>query len=57
MYQDFPSKILCLIVPKNSVGEFFFVALLSGSEEIWIGWGEYQDIPSKIFFSQSGKVS
>ena len=57
MYPDFPSEILCLTVPKVSVEESFFVAILSGSEKVWIGWGEYQDFPSKIFFSQSGKVS
>ena len=32
------------------MGDFFTVALLSGSEKVWIGWGEYQDFPSKILF-------
>ena len=48
-YQDFPSKIFCLTVPKVSVGEPLKVALISGSENVWIGGGEYQDFPSKIF--------
>ena len=50
-YQDFPSKIFCLTVPKISVGESFTVALISGSEKVWIGGGggEYQDFPSKLF--------
>ena len=34
-YQDFPSKIFCLIVPKISVAESFFVALTSGTEKVW----------------------
>ena len=31
-YQDFPSKIFCLTVPKNVVGENFRVLLISGIE-------------------------
>ena len=46
----FPSKILCLTVPKNFVGEPFSVSLISGTEKVWMrGWGEYQDFLSKIF--------
>ena len=49
-YQDFLSKIFCLTVPKIFVGESFTVALISGSEKVWIGGGgEYQNIPSKFF--------
>ena len=29
-YQDFPSKTVCLTVPKNIVGEPFSVSLVSG---------------------------
>ena len=49
-YQDFPSKILCLTVPKMkiSVGESFIVALILGIEKICIREGEYQDLLSKI---------
>ena len=43
-----PSKIVCLTVPKISVGESFTVALISGIEKIWIKGGGYQDFPSKI---------
>ena len=50
-YQDFPTKILCLTLPKISVGESFTVALISGSEKVWMrgGGGGYQDFPSKFF--------
>ena len=34
-YQDFPSKRLCLTVPKISVGESFTVALFSGSGKVY----------------------
>ena len=33
MYQNFPSKIVCLTVPKFSVGESFTVALKSSIEK------------------------
>ena len=44
-----PSKIFCLIVPKNAVEEPFSLPLISGIEEIGMrGWErECQDIPSK----------
>ena len=48
-YQDFPSKIFCLTVPKNFVVEPFIVSLIAGTEKVWIREGEYQDFPSKIF--------
>ena len=36
----FPSKIICLTVPKNAVGEPFSLSLLSGIEKVWMrGWG------------------
>ena len=52
-YQDFSSKIFCLTVPKNAVGEPFSLSLVSGIEKVWMrGWGggakECQDFPSKI---------
>ena len=56
-YQDFPSKIFSLTVPKISVGESFTVALISGIEKLWIGGGEYQDFPSKIFCLTVPKIS
>ena len=48
--QVFPSEFLCLTMPKVSVGEYFTVALISGTGKVWIRWGsEYQDFPSEIF--------
>ena len=38
-YQDFPSKIFCLTLPKNFVGKDFSVSLISGIEKIWISDG------------------
>ena len=48
-YQDFPSKIFCLTVPKISVGESFTVSIISGIEKVWIRGGGHQDFPWKIF--------
>ena len=33
-YQDFPSKIFCLTVPKNSIGESFSLWQISGIENV-----------------------
>ena len=38
-FQDFPSKIFCLTVPKISVEESFTVAIISGIEKILIKGG------------------
>ena len=38
-YQDFPSKIFCLTVPKLSVGKPVSVSLISGIEKVWIRGG------------------
>ena len=50
LYQGFPSKILCLTVPKLKISlrESFTVALILGIENFWIGVLEYQDFLSKI---------
>ena len=32
-YQDFPSNIFCLALPKNFVGESFSASLISGIEK------------------------
>ena len=34
---DFASKLICLTVPKNFVGEPFSLSLVSGIEKVWIG--------------------
>ena len=39
-YQDFPSKTLCLTVPRIFVWKHFSVSLLPGAEEVWIREGE-----------------
>ena len=39
MFQDSPSKIFCLTVPKIFVGESFTVALVSATEKVWIRGG------------------
>ena len=44
-------------MPKISVGESFTVALISGTEKVWIGGGEYQDFPSKNFCLTVPKIS
>ena len=54
-YQDFLSKIICLTVPKYFVGESFTVALFSGSENVWMRRGKYQDFPSDFFVLQCQK--
>ena len=38
-YQDVSSKIFCLTLPIFFVGESSIVALISGTENVWIGWG------------------
>ena len=48
-YQNFPSKIFCLTVPKNFVGEPFSVSLISGIGKILCFRGLCHDFPSKIF--------
>ena len=49
-HQDFPSKFLCLTVPKFSVGESFSVLLIWVSKKIrQEGEWEFQDFPSKFF--------
>ena len=50
-YQDFPSKIFCLTVPKNFLGEPFSVSLISGIEKFYAseGYVTIFDFPSKTF--------
>ena len=37
---DFASKVICLTVPKNALGEPFSLSLISGIEKVWMrGWG------------------
>ena len=53
----FSVEDICLTVPKNFVGESFTVAVISGTEKVWIRRGEHQDFPWKIFLtSQCRKI-
>ena len=51
-FQDLPSKVVCLAVPRNFVGETFFVALVSGTEKVWIRGGVIRIFCRKIIVSQ-----
>ena len=44
-------------MPKLSVGESFTVAIFTDSEKVWIGGGEFQDFPSKVFCLTVPKIS
>ena len=35
-YQDFPSKVFCLTVPKNVVGEHFRVSVISSIKKFYV---------------------
>ena len=49
---SFRSKIFCLTVPKNAVGEPFSLSLISGIEKVWIrGWGGVSRFSVENFFS------
>ena len=52
-YQDFPPKIFCVTVQKNSVGEPFSVSLCSGTEKVRIrGVGSIKIFRRKFPVSQ-----
>ena len=43
--QDIPSKIPCLINPKNAVDEPFSHSIISGVEKVWMsGWGRRKGV-------------
>ena len=58
-YQKFSLKILCLTVPKVSVGgEPFSVSLISGIEKVCVRGGEeYQKFSSKVICLTVPKIS
>ena len=56
-YHDFPSKIFCLTVPKNSVGEPLSVSLISGIEKFYASEGYVTIFPRNFFVSQYRKIS
>ena len=51
-YQDFSSKIFCLIVPKNFVGQPFRMLLILGIENIYSSEGYVTILRRKFFVSQ-----
>ena len=55
-YQDFPSSIFCLTVPKKFVGESFTVALNSGSEKVYGQEGGVSRVSVEIFLSHSAEL-
>ena len=55
-YQGFPSEFFCPTEPKIFVGGSF-VAIISGTEKVWIGRGEYPDFASKNFCLTVLKIS
>ena len=56
-YQDFPSKIFCLTVPKNLVRESFIVSLISGMQKNFYFRGLCHDfrVSVEIFLSHGAK--
>ena len=55
-YQDFPSKLFCLTVPKNSVGESFTVALILGMENVKMREGRVSRFSVENFLSHSADI-
>ena len=55
-YQGFPSKVFCLTVPKNFVGEPFSVSLISGVEKIRASEGYVTIFRRSFFVSQCRKI-
>ncbi len=57
-YQDFPSKIFCLAVPKIFVGESFSASLVSGIEKFYASErGEgVSRFSVKIFLSHGAEI-
>ncbi len=53
-YEDFPSEFFSLTVAKTFIGQSFPVALISGTEQIWIrgGGGSIKIFLGKNFVSQ-----
>ena len=56
-YQDSPSKIICLRVPKKIVGEPFRVSLISCIENFYASEGYVTILWRKIFVLQYRKTS
>ena len=50
------SKFFCLTVPKISVRESFFAALISGTEKVWIRSGGISIFSVENFLSHSAQI-
>ena len=48
-YRDFSSEFFCFTAPKNFVGEFLNVALITGAEKVWIRRGSIKIFLGKFF--------
>ena len=48
-YRDFSSEFFCFTAPKNFVGEFLNVALITGAEKVWIRRGSIKIFRGKFF--------
>ena len=53
-YQVFPSKVFCLTVPKNLLGQPFRVSLISGIEKFYAS-EDYVTIFCRYFLSHSAE--
>ena len=56
-YQDFPSEIFCLTVPKKIVGEPSRVSLISGIEKFYASEGYVTIFRRNFFVSQYRNIS
>ena len=58
-YQDFPSKVFCLTVPKKAVGESFSLSIISCIEKIWMGGlaGVSRSSVELFLFEQCRKIT
>ena len=56
-HQDFLSKVFCLLVPKNFIGEPFSVSLISVTEKLYASEGYVTNFRRKIFVSQYQNIS
>ena len=56
-YQDFPSQVFCVTLPKNFVGEPFSVSLNSGIEKFYAPEGYVSIFCRNFFVSQCRNIS
>ena len=56
-YQEFPSKIFCLSVPKKFIGEPYRLSLISGIEKFYASEGYVTIFRRKFFVAQYRNIS